>query len=376
MEEAVKSETTADTKPAKSVDTLFEERAAESDNEAFAEVRHSLFLRAVILSALILVGLFFLSPDSKVRTVSVHGTDYLSGSYVQKISGISIGDAFYLQFPTAVAARIERDPMIEEAEVQLRRDNIIEITVEEKQPIGYRYDEEVPTVLFTDGTVCDLTSDYMSLLSRVPFITGFNEENATHLLTSGFQEIDPKVIERMAEVIQYPLSYDDEAIEIRMRDGGIFFGNYFSLALLNEYETIRPMITSDDMCIYADNSSSVLASRACPWDEVEIVLEYWTDEEGNYIYNKWGDRAVRHYYQDNNGNYYLDDNGNRILIPIDEYGSDVKDPDFLNHFFEGWYKNGVMEEPVEEEEEIAETEEGEDTEDASEDAEPVTEEQG
>ena len=40
---------------------------------------------------------------------------------------------------------------------------------------------------------------------------------------------------------------------------------------------------------------------------------------------------------DNNGNFYLDENGEKILIPIDAYGQDQKDPDFLNHFFEGWY---------------------------------------
>ena len=96
-----------------------------------------------------------------------------------------------------------------------------------------------------------------------------------------------------------------------------------------------------------------------------------SDEEGNYIYNKWGDRAVRHYYSDKNGNFYLDDNGEKILIPIDSYGQDQKDPDFLNHYFEGWYKKGYLEEPTEEE-----TEEGEESADGEETAADETENSG
>ncbi len=341
---------------AKSVDSIFEERAAADDNETFANHKRSLFLRGILLSAVLLILLYVFSPGSRVKTVSVIGNNYLSKKYVESLCGVKINELFYAQFPGAIAAKVQKDPMIASAEAELRPNNLVEISIQEKQPIGYRYDEETPTLLFTDGTICDLTSEYMSVLARIPYITGFNDETATHLLTTGFAEVKPEVIEDIAEIVQYPLSYDEEAIEIRMRDGGIFFGNYFSLKLLNNYDTISRLMTNKDLCLYADNGTTVAAARACPWDEKEIILEYWTDEEGNYIYNKWGDRAVKHYYTDKDGNYYLDDNGNPILIPINEYGQDERDSDFLNHYFEGYYKNGYFEIP-EESEEDSETKE-------------------
>ena len=359
----------------KSVDTLFEERAAESDNETFAQIRRGIFLRAVFLSVLLLVLLYLFSPDSRVKAVAVQGNNYLTGPYIESLSGVSVNDLLFMQFPDVIAGKIKKDPMIADASVHILRNNLVEIVVTEKQPIGYRYDEEEPTILFTDGSICSLKSEYMRILSRIPYITGFNEETQTHLLTTGFQSVNPEVIESIAEVIQYPLSYDDEAVEIRMRDGGVFFGNYFSLALINNYETISALMTNKDLCVYADNATTVAAARACPWDEVETVLEYWTDEDGNYIYNKWGDRAVKHYYSDNNGNFYLDENGNKILIPIDAYGQDQKDPDFLTHFFEGWYKNGYLEEPKEEDTEDGETD-GEGTEPAEDGTDGAAEENG
>ena len=361
--------------PAKSVDAVFEERAAASDNETFAKTKRGVFLRAVFLSAALLVILYVASPASRVKAVAVHGNNYLSAKYVEQLSQVRVNEQFYLQFTNALAAYIQKDPMIESASVRLMKNNVVDITIKEKQPIGYRYDEDVPTILFTDGSICDLTSEYMRILARIPYITGFNEETQTHLLTTGFRDVMPEVIESMAEVIQYPLSYDEEAVEIRMRDGGVFFGNYFSLGLINNYETISALMTNKDLCVYADNGTTVAAARACPWDEVETVFDYWTDEEGNYIYNKWGDRAVKHYYSDNNGIFYLDDNGEKILIPIDAYGQDQKDPDFLNHYFQGWYKNGYLEIPDEDAEEAEETEE-EETDETGETEEPAEEPAG
>ena len=354
------------------VDTIFEERAIARDNEAFERARPRLFSLAIFFAFGLLIVSYMLSPESRVKAVSVRGNNYLSKALVEKSANVSVNDLFYLQFPSVISARIEENSMVETAEVHLLHDNIIEIQITEKQPIGYRYDEEVPTVLFTDGTVTDLTSELMSVVSRIPFITGFNEENATHLLTTGFQDIDPERIEDMAEVIQYPLSYDPEAIEIRMRDGGIFFTNYFSLSLVNDYPKLAKLIKNKENCLYADNGNTVAAARACPWDEEEIILEYWTDEDGNYIYNKWGDRAVKHYYQDSNGNYYLDEEGNRILIPIDAYGQDIRDEDFLNHYFEGWYSKGYLDIP-EDVLEGAEGEEGQEDPEATADPEQTAE---
>lgn len=74
-------------------------------------------------------------------------------------------------------------------------------------------------------------------------------------------------------------------------------------------------------------------------------------EDGTYITNRWGDRVVKHYYQDSDGNYYLDKSGNWILIPIDATGTDDPDPDFLDHYLAGYYDTGTLvlpEEPSDE----------------------------
>lgn len=339
------------------VDSLFELRAAKKDNDDFNRSRTVLFAVSVLISLFLIMLCYLIMPTSKVKAVSITGNNYLDTGYIQNLSGISTRSVYYLTFPAGAAEKVKADPMVDDASVQMLRNNIVSISVKEKKPVGYRYDGDEPVILLADGTECSLTSDYMPLLGRIPYITGFNEEQQTHLLTKALGELTNDVIDDIAQISQYAMSYDDEVVEVEMRDGGVFFGSFYSLYLLNNYTDISVKRENKNYCIYG-YENGVYSNRVCPWDEVKVEKEYWTDEHGNYITNKWGDRAVKHYYKDAAG-YYLDKEGNKILIPIDVYGRDVVDPDFLDHYILGYYDTGVLIIPEEPQEDVsAQYEEG------------------
>ncbi len=327
------------------VDSLFQERAVNRDNEEFARAKPMLFRSAVMLSLFLLGLLYFLNPASRVQVIAVSGTDFLSRDYISSLSGITEKSVYYFVIPKQVESRLLSDPVVESASVKLEANRIVSISIIEKEPIGYRYNEAKPMLVFSDGSTCELKSDYMSILSRVPYITGFTEEQQNHLLTQAFEQLDRSTIESIAEVNQYDLGYTDEAIEVLMRTGGYFFADYYSLSTLNRYEEIYQNMKDHNRCLYAYQSDSdgtqVAVERACPWNDTVTEREYWTDSDGNYIYNKWGDKAVKHYYQSAEG-YYLDASGNRIVIPIDQNGDDAEDPDFLNHYLAGYYDSGTL----------------------------------
>ena len=328
--------------PMEGVDSLFEERAAINDNRDFERGWKKWYLLGILSALALIAVLYGLSPLSRVRAISVKGNNYLSIDYIRSISGVTLNSFYYLQFPDGIAARVKSDPLIFDCTVSMVQDNVIEITVTERQPFGYRYDGDTPVILCTDGTTADLTSDYMSMLSRIPFVTGFDEDQQTHLLANAFSSLSASTISSISEVSQYSLSYDDEALEVRMADGGILFASYYTLSCLNEYDQFAAYLTNKSYCLYASEGGSVAYSAACPWDQETVSYDYWMNDDGTYVTNKWGDRVVKHYYQDENGDYYLDKSGNWILIPIDSTGADDPDPDFLDHYLSGYYDTGTL----------------------------------
>ena len=349
VEEETKMEPVAE---ADGIDRLFQERAEQADNAAFLKSARRL-RRMTYGGVIILLFLFYIFlPASRVRTVSVQGNIYLSKEYIQELSRCTIDHLYYFLIPPQIAARVKADPMIADCTVRLEKNGILSIVVKERTPFAYRFDQEdaVPKILCTDGASFDLTSAYMPILSRIPLLQGFREEQQEHLLCNAFSDIDPKMISAMAQISQYALSYDDQTIQIQMMDGGYFFSSYYDLRSISEYDRLAARQTNKKFCLYAGNGGKVAYSASCPWDTPATPRDYWMDDEGNYIINRFGDRAIKHYYRDANGGYYLDEAGNWILIPLDKQGDEVPDADFLKHYEAGYYASGQLVLPEVEEE--------------------------
>lgn len=323
------------------VESVFNDKAVAKDNREFARAHRFLFPLAIGIGSLLLIVMYLFSSVSRIKVISVEGNRMLTNDQIRTLSGLKENGFYYGVIPAAVENRVAEDDMIAKCAVQLKDDRVVQITVTEEEPIGYRYDGDQPELLLKDGRVIPLKSSYMSIISRVPLITGFDEEEQTHLLIEAFADVSQDVISDMAEITQYPMSYDDQTLEVQMRDGGYFFASYYSLDKINEYTQYAKAQTNKDYCFYSVEDTSVVSSRACPWNTTVVPKEYWTTESGNYIYNRWGDKAIKHYYHDESG-YFLDQNGNYIPIPLDANGDENPDPEFVKHYDAGWYATGTL----------------------------------
>lgn len=314
----------------------------EKKHQSFLSSKNQIRKFGIFFGFVFLFVFYLFSSASRVKAVKISGNHYLADSYIEEISSIQTGDIYYFCIPVIKEMKIKNDPMISDADVTLSYNGVINIEITEKKPIGYRYDDETPVILLSDNTTAELKSEYLDIIASVPLISGFNEEEQTRLLTKAFADVDQSIIESISEITQFSLSYDDEAMKIHMRNGGYFIGNYQNVDKLNQYYAIYSNMNDKSKCISADENSSVAYSYTCPWNEEESTTEYWTDEDGNIITNQYGDKVVKHYYTDEEGNDALDASGNKIPIPIDEYGNQVKDENFTENYAYGYYSTGKL----------------------------------
>jgi len=344
------------------VQKLFDERHYRAINRNVRKSQPALFKAAVLCGIILLSAVYFIMPNSRVSSVSVSGSSVLSAEYIKDLADVDSHSLYFLSFPFLVERRIEKDPLIENAEVSLEKDNTLKIEVTEKKILGYRYDEE-PVILLTDGTSVPLKSEYLDLISKVPFVIGFLSENQTAKLCRCFKDVDEAIIRDISEISQYSLSYDAEAIRVLMRSGGYFMGNYYNIEVLNRYWDIYNHQKDKSQCIFADDSKTSAFSKVCPWNEEQVDKEYWKDEDGNIITNTYGDKVEKHYYLDEEGEFALDGAGRKIPVPISLQGFEVPDEKFLEHYAEGFYSTGELVIPSwYDDEDTQETEAAEDTE--------------
>ena len=319
---------------------VYEDIVQKQEDAQFKKDVPKLIKRASIVCFILITAGYFSLPVSRVRSIRIEGNSYLSKSYVESVVSLSKNSRFYLCIPFLVESKLISDPMIKEAKVTLGKDRTLQVNVTENKVIGYRYNDTAE-VVFEDGSTAELKSEYLDIISRVPLISGFDSEEKTVRLAKAFKNVNKDVIEDMAEVSEYSLSYDAQSIKVLMRNGGYYIGSYTSLDKVNEYNAIYTRLNDKSYCIFgAEEGTDVAYAKVCPWNET--AKEYWMDNSGNTILNSSHEKAVKHYYKDADGNTAVNGQGNPITIPINEHGDEVPDGDFLAHYEAGYYASGSL----------------------------------
>lgn len=306
---------------ATAVDKVFEKRRKVKKKFEFLKAKPLLFIAAVFCGFLIILGLLFGASSAKVRVINIEGDDYLSEKLVQELSGVSRKDVFYLLFPSQIEKRLEKSEFIASAKVSLKENNIVKIVIVEEQPIAYRYKEN-PEILLKNGRLIPLEEKYLMLIARIPYLEGFDTEEQLANLAKSFKNVDASAIELISEIKRYPLSYDENTIQMFMMNGNYLFSSYFSVQTLNAYTKISSELTESGICIFADDGKEVAYTSVCPWDVIVEEKEYWYDSLGNIMVDQYGDPIEKKYYKNPAGEFILDSEGNKVVVPV---GADEND---------------------------------------------------
>lgn len=244
----------------------------------FLAIKNRLFILGIVFGILITVVLYLMLPSSEVFKVVVKGNEYLKDDYYINLSKIKDGDKFLLVNLNKVKNQISSSSIVDSVTVKRNNYNLIEINVKEKEIIGYTYEVE-PKILLSDGSTINLENDYLNVIASVPLIEGYDEEGLK-LIAIGFKKLDQKMIDEISEIHRYPFSYDENMLEVIMRDGNYLYLSYYSLSMLNEYYTIASgiTVTEDKACIFLDEMTNSGYTSECPyWTKIEEK----TDEMDN-----------------------------------------------------------------------------------------------
>lgn len=245
----------------------------------FAEDSLIIFILAVFFSLVIIVVLYFISPYSRVFKVSISGNIYIKNEDIEKDADVN--DIFLFVSSKRIENRLKENPLIKEVKVNKLNGNIVLIEIEEEKQIGYILEDNEAKLLLVNGERVPLNKDNMYLIDKVPLIVGYTKEELDEI-RKGFVDVSYKTINELSEIHKYPISYDNEQMEVIMRDGNYCFLSSAAIKLLENYYLITSAIDSSkgNVCAYFDEITNAAYTSTCPWqiDEVEEVEEIDTEE--------------------------------------------------------------------------------------------------
>ena len=256
---------------------LFNLRKNKKVATAYEKAKVLWCIVAVFLSLTIIGLIYFISDASNIYHISVEGNYYLSDEDILKMSGIAEDSKYLFTIPFVVERRIKENNIIEECRVRLMDNSLVRIEVKEKKIVGYALENGLYVLVMSDGERSGLNNDNLYLISKVPLIEGFDEQEMKQV-QKYLGECDRKVIDQISEIHKFPqLKYQN--LELVMVDGNYIFTSIYGLNILEKYYDIESSYVSDrKQCYYFEDISGNAYTSACPWEESEEIIEEETEE--------------------------------------------------------------------------------------------------
>jgi len=241
-------------------------------------LRRKLFVFGTIGILLFVVFLYFISPISRLKTISVKGNELFSNQKVLEIGRIQYNDFYLFVFPAGVEKNLENNPFIESAIVNKTGNGSLEIVISEKRIFAYQFGED-SKIYFFNGSEATLSEAELSYLMNVPYLNGFLELEVRNRVRLAFFDVEESVFRMISEIHEYSTSYDEHMLRIVMQDGNQVFTSLLSLKSLNYYLEILNHLKVANSCIYIDEISGSAYSTVCPKEEdIGEIIEIPTEE--------------------------------------------------------------------------------------------------
>ncbi|MCM3759353.1 FtsQ-type POTRA domain-containing protein [Alkalihalobacillus oceani] len=221
---------------------------------------------------LLLVMVYFQSPLSHVKNVTVEGNQFVSDEKVVELSGIKGGTSIWNLDKAAIIDRLLDDDEISAASVERKWFNTVNLVVREHARIGYLYaNEHYYPILETGRYLAELPRQEYP--ADAPLLMNFEQGEALAEMAAELSKVPPQLIERISEIFLTPNESDPLALVLYMTDGNEV---HSTIRGFSEKIAPYPSIVSD----LDPEKKGILHMRMSPYFEEFVVEEEEDDSEG------------------------------------------------------------------------------------------------
>ncbi len=219
----------------------------------------------IVLFITLLAIIYVASPLSRINSINISGLNHLERQAFLFEAKLKLDDFILLQPKWLILKNLKHNDLIEQVKVKKNYwTGTINLEVTEKQLFGWRYDHDLPYLILKDNTMLELTGEKLKLLPELIYIQGFMSEELQTRLVEAFNQLQPEILAYMTDILQISVSYDDNLIQILMRDKNQVFTSFQTVDVLNYYFDLVSALKAQAACIFIDEITRLPFTSACP----------------------------------------------------------------------------------------------------------------
>lgn len=173
----------------------------------------------LLFSCAILIVVYFISPLSKVRTISVNGSENVTDQQVidssQLSSGLPLWTTLWDNEKTEEA--VLTIPQIKSADLKRQGWNNLVVTVEEYKIIAYSHIKDDYFPILENGKIVNESKKVS--MGNNPIFKDFSQGKALDILIEQYELLNTSVQNGISEIEHTPTDTDEYLIKVYMNDG-------------------------------------------------------------------------------------------------------------------------------------------------------------
>lgn len=223
---------------------------------------------------------YFFSEESKISVLTCSGNSYYTDQEIYQQISLSLDSRITFIPAFTMEEKIEELPLVKSATVT-KSNRQLQIRVEEYTVIGYYVDGDANYAMVKDHSDIQLDEDHISKIVHFPLYTGFTSKQRKEIkaIFKEHDDLDKSIIERMSEVIPYESTYDENMLQITMRDGNTVYTSLSSLHMLSKYQGVLSQLKGKYACLMLDGENSAIEKVNCDEFDLEKQKEEQKEKE-------------------------------------------------------------------------------------------------
>lgn len=179
--------------------------------------RRMIFVLSLFFSLIAIIA-YIQSPLSHVKNIIVTGNEFYSKEEIIQKTGISHKTNIWKVDKKGTAAKLQRLPEIQQANVQVKLPNVLLIHIREHKRIAYLKKDSFYYLILDNGKVLK-SRKITSPPVNAPILIDFNEGSVLNELVAELQKLPDEITNSISEIHYSPHKTDRYHISLFMNDG-------------------------------------------------------------------------------------------------------------------------------------------------------------
>lgn len=220
----------------------------EKEKQVVVKKKFKLVKFLIVLLMLYIVGFFIYKLFvAKINNIYISNNINLTDQEVIDISGLRDYPSFLFTTKSTIKNRLLKHDLIKGVKVKKKIWGIIEIEVDENEPLFiYKKTEKV----ILENTKQIDNNNYI-----LPTITNEIEEDMLNKLVEKYKDIDNEIKLLISEIKYVPNDIDKERFIFAMNDGNYIYITLYKILSINEYIKILPNLENKKGILYLDSGN-------------------------------------------------------------------------------------------------------------------------